>query len=302
MKRMEIKEQLGNLFGLHSVVCENLNTPTNDIVSVTTPTGRFALKLYNPQSRAVADVQWELDLINHLIKNGAPVVQPIPGKHGYVENFVLDGQDRAAALFKWAQGEKPKPAEDTYKLLGKAAGHIHLAADTFTSSLSRESYDIETLIDDPLRRMEKHLIAAGKWQQIFDMGERLKQTVANPALDWGICHMDLTLDNAHRDGDTITVFDFDSAAKSWRALEPHKVLRLSKEYFAAWLDGYRSVRSFKQLDEDAVAAFGVIGDLRVVAWDLGVARSSRGTPKLGVSDLTIITDGWLDWESKNIGK
>jgi len=92
----------------------------------------------------------------------------------------------------------------------------------------------------------------------------------------------------------------DSAGECWRALEPHKVLRLSKEYFRAWLEGYRSVRPFKKLDEDAVAAFGIIGDLRVIAWDLGVATSSRGTPKIGIPELTKIADGWLDWERKNI--
>jgi Ser/Thr protein kinase RdoA (MazF antagonist) len=299
---MSLEEQLESQFGIHDVACERLNTPTNDIVSVTTPTGRFALKLYNPQSRNAADVQWELDLIIYLIQNDAPVVKPLSGRHGYVETFVVDGQDRVAALFEWAQGEKPKPADDTYALLGEAAAQIHRAADTFTSSLSRESYDAKALIDDPLSRMEKYLIAAGRWQQAVEMGERLKQTIADPALDWGICHMDLTLDNVHRSGDTITVFDFDSSAECWRAVEPHKVLRLSKEYFEAWLNGYRSVKPFNRVDEETVAAFGIIGDLRVVAWDLGVATSSRGKPKLGVSDLKDVVDGWLDWERKNIRK
>lgn len=297
---MELAKWLEEHFDLHSVVCENLNTPTNDIISVTTSAGRFALKLYNPQSRTVADVQWELDLIVHLLKNGAPVVKAISSRDKYVKTYVVDGQERAAVLFEWAQGEKPKPTEDTYALLGKAAGQIHNAADTFVSSLSRENYDAEKLIDDPLRRMKDHLIAAGKWQEVVEMGERLKRTIANPALDWGICHMDLTLDNVYRAGDAVTVFDFDSAGACWRALEPHKVLRLSKSYFTAWLEGYRSVRPFSQLDEDAVAAFGIIGDLRVVAWDLGVARSSRGTPKIGIPELKSVVDGWLNWEEENV--
>lgn len=299
---MEMKEQIEDSFNLQNVVCENLNTPTNDVVAVTTPSGRFALKLYNPQSRTVKDVQWELDLIEHLIKNGAPVVKPILGKTGYVETFVTDGQDRAAVLFEWAKGEKPKPTNDTYALLGKAAGQIHQAADTFISSLSRDKYDVEALIDGPLRRMKEHLITAGRWEQIFRLGERLKSTVVNPNLNWGVCHMDLTLDNVYREGDTITVFDFDSSAECWRANEPHKVLLLSKDYFSAWLSGYRSIRPFNQLDEDAVAAFGIIGDLRVIAWDLGVATSSRGIPKIGIPELIIIADGWLDWENKNVKK
>jgi hypothetical protein len=50
----------------------------------------------------------------------------------------------------------------------------------------------------------------------------------------------------------------------------------------------------------AVAAFGILGDLRVVAWKLGVAASSRGTPLLTVRDLPAIVDGWLDWEAVHL--
>ena len=296
---MNLEKQIENHFGLRDVMCEHLNTPTNDVIAVTTPTGRFAFKLYHLH-RTDAEVQWEVDLIVHLMRNGAPVAKPVPGKHGYVESFRVDGQDRVAALFEWAPGVKPAPERDTYILLGRAAAQTHGATDTFTSSLLRESYDAHILIDEQLHRMKNHLSEAKRWKQAVALGERLKQVIANPALDRGICHMDLTLENVHRQGDMITVFDFDSAGECWRAIEPHGVLRSSKEYFEAWLDGYRSVRPFKRDDEIAVAAFSIIGDLRVVAWRLGLARSSRGKPLLGVADLPGIVDSWLDWERENI--
>lgn len=299
--KMNLEQQIGDRFGLSNVICEQLNTPANDVIAVTTPTGRFALKLYHAQ-RTAAAVQWELDLIVHLMQHGAPVAKPVRGKHGYVESLRVDGRDRVAALFEWAAGSKPTPARDTYILLGKAAAQIHQAADTFPSSLLRENYDAHTLIDEQLQRMNRHLREAQRWEQAVALGERLKQVIANPALDHGICHMDLTLDNVHRHGDSLTVFDFDSAGACWRAIEPHGVLRVSKEYFAAWLNGYRSVRPFSQDDEKAVAAFGIIGNLRVVAWKLGVAISSRGKPLLGIADLPGVVDAWLDWEHKNINE
>lgn len=297
---MHLEHQLEAHFGLSGVICEHLNTPTNDVLAITTPVGRFALKLYH-QSRTAAEVQWELDLIIHLQRNGAPVAKPVPGKHGYVESFWVDERERVAALFEWAPGEKPTPERHTYLLLGKAAAHIHHAADTFSSSFPRESYDADTLIDEQLDRMKVLLVEARRWQQAVALGERLKQITANPALDRGICHMDLTLDNVHRHGETMTVFDFDSAGVCWRAIEPHGVLRTSKASFQAWLDGYRSVRPFTRHDEQAVAAFSIIGDLRVVAWRLGVARSSRGTPLLGIADLPGVVDRWLDWERRHVG-
>ncbi len=217
-----------------------------------------------------------------------------------MELLHVDGRDRVAALFEWAAGEKPTPERHTYTLLGKAAAQIHQAADTFTSSFLRESYDAYVLIDEQLLRMKMHLSEAKRWEQTVALGERLKQVLMNPALDRGICHMDLTLDNVHRHGETITVFDFDSAGACWRSIEPHGVLRTSKEYFEAWLEGYRSVRPFSQQDERAVAAFSIIGNLRGVAWELGVARSSRGKPLLGIADLPGVVDTWLDWEQKNM--
>jgi Ser/Thr protein kinase RdoA (MazF antagonist) len=294
---MNLEQHIKNHFGVNSVICEPLNTPTNDVIAVTTPTGRFALKLYHLQ-RTTAEVQWEIDLVIHLIRNGAPVAKPVRGKHGYVETLCVNGRDRAAVLFEWAPGEKPKPTRDTYTLLGKAAAHIHQAADTFVSSFPRESYDACTLIDEQLHRMNMHLLAAKRWKQAVALGERLKQVIANPTLDRGICHMDLTLDNVHRHGESMTVFDFDSAGACWRSIEPYGILRSSKDAFEAWLDSYRSVRPFNQHNEQAVAAFGIIGELRVVAWELGVARSSRGKPLLGIPDLPGIVDAWLDWERR----
>src|SRR5947209_20582936 len=100
---MNLGQDIENYFGLSSVICEQLNTPANDVLAVTTPTGRFALKLYHLH-RTAAEVQWELDLILHLIREGAPVAKPVPGKHGYAEPFCVDGRDRVAALFEWVPG------------------------------------------------------------------------------------------------------------------------------------------------------------------------------------------------------
>lgn len=299
---MRLEDQVEQCYGISDATYQNLNMPTNDMIVVRAQDRKYALKLYNVQSRGVRDVQWEVELVNHLLSHNAPVVRPIRGKHGYVESFIINGQKRAAVLFEWAEGEKPKPSSETYAMIGKAAAQIHLAADSFHSDLPRTSYGAAVLIDDQLERMKGHLVAANRWQQMVEMCDRLRRLLSNRKLDWGVCHMDLTIDNVHLDEGKLAVFDFDSSAKCWRALEPYKVLRQSRDYFDAWLRGYRSIRPFSQLDEQAVAAFGIIGDLRVVAWDLGVARSSRGEPRLKTSDVPGIVDGWLDWEAANIAR
>lgn len=148
--------------------------------------------------------------------------------------------------------------------------------------------------------MKSPLEESGQWQRVFDLTERLRPITTNPALDWGVCHMDLTLDNVHRSGDKLTVFDLDSAGESWRAVEPWGVKKFSEDYFQAWLKGYRSVREFNEDNEKAVAAFSIIEDIRIVVWKLGYARSSRGNPLLQTADLPRVVDEWLAWEQAKI--
>jgi Ser/Thr protein kinase RdoA (MazF antagonist) len=303
MSFMTLEEQLRNSFELESFVWRNLNTLANDVIEITMADGgHYALKLYNTASRKAPDVQWELDLTLHLIKNGAPVVKPVAGKDGYLHNFVIDGQDRATVLFEWVSGEKPQADHATYVLLGNAAALIHNAADTFTSKLPREKYDAAMLIDEQLERIKKPLEESGQWRRVFDLTERLRKIITRPTLDWGVCHMDLTLDNVHRNGDSITVFDLDSAGESWRSIEPWGIKKFSEGYFQAWLEGYRLVRGFNEANERAVAAFGIVGEIRNVVWKLGYARSSRGEPLLQTSDLPKVVDEWLEWEKQEVNK
>jgi Ser/Thr protein kinase RdoA (MazF antagonist) len=292
----ELAGQLAGRYDLCDIGLRHLGTLVNDVVAVTSDKGHFALKLYH-RNRTPEAVQWEIGLLAHLRRGGAPVVRPIPDRGGhYLQSLAVGGQQRLAVLFIWVRGAKPAPEDETYRLLGDAAARIHCASDGFPASPARERYNTAVLVDEQLQRMRHHLLQAGRWKAAVALGARLKARVADPILDQGICHMDLTLDNVHV-ADDLTVFDFDSAGICWRAAEPWGVLRFSSRYFQAWLAGYRQIRPFSTADEAAVAAFGIIADLRVVAWKLGVAASSRGDPLLHGSDLPAVVDGWLDWEA-----
>lgn len=299
----QVAQQLKDLYGLESPDCKNLNTLANYAVEVTSPSGHFALKIYNPASRKPAEVQWEIDLTLHLIKNGAPVAKPVAGKDGkYLQAFVVDGQNLTTVLFEWAAGEKPKPELSTYTLIGEAVARIHKAADTFTSELPREKYDAYELLDDQLKRMKTPLEESGQYQKVYELSERMRKIITNPNLDYGVIHNDLTLDNVHLDGNTLIVFDLDSAGESWRAVEPWGVLRAAEDRFRAWLEGYRSVREFSEDDEKAVAAFAIVEDIRNVVWKLGYAKSSRGEPLMQTNELPQVVDEWLEWERNKISE
>lgn len=298
---MTIEDQLTEKYGLRYPKCKNLHTLANDSFEVLCPDGHFALKVYNATARKPQEIQWEIDLTLHLTENGAPVAPIVAAKDGsHLKTFSVDGQDRVVILFEWAAGEKPKPELSTYTLIGEAAARIHDAADSFASDLPREEFDAYELFDDQLKRMKIPLEESGQWQRVFDLTERMRKIVANPSLDYGIIHNDLTLDNIHLDSGKLVVFDFDSAAKSWRAAEPWGVLKASEDRFKAWLEGYRSVREFSKEDEQAVAAFVIIEDIRNVTWKLGCARSSRGKPLIKTKDIPAVVDEWLEWEAQKV--
>lgn len=277
---------------------KNLHTPTNDVIEVISDQGHFALKLYRATTRD--EIQWEIDLILHLIANNVPVVRPVPGVDSYVNTFVMDGSEYSGVLFEWVEGQKPNNSADTYRLIGQAAAQIHQAADTFTSPLAHTNYDAYLLIDEQITRMQPALVASGQLQKVTDLTERLRAIIANQKLDYGVCHMDLKPDNVHIDNGRMTVFDFNSSGESWRAIEPYRILKLSDKYFQTWLDGYRSVRPFNKANERAVAAFCIIGDIRSIVWDLGFAKSSRGKPLFRADDLPRIVNKWIEWERSKL--
>lgn len=235
-------------------------------------------------------MQWEVALVRHLVAHGAPVAAVV----GEPEVRGVDGVQRVMATFEWAPGAKPSPSTETYVLLGETAARIHAAADSFVRAPDpRRAYGLDVLIDEQLERMGEHLRSIGRYDEVVAMGARLAARVEGRALDHGVCHIDLTLDNVHRDGDTMIAFDLDSAGVCWRAFEPYGVLLFGRHWFADWLRGYRAVRPFSAEDEAAVEAFAVIGDLRVVAWKLGVAESSVGEPLLDERELGGVVDAWL---------
>lgn len=293
----DLRAALVSQYGLGDVEVVALDTLVNDVHAVQAGAGRFALKLYHDR-RSIDDVRWEAALVAHLVDAGAPVAPTVAGTDGEVVRRI---GDRIGVLSEWAPGVKPEPSRETYLLLGATAARIHEAADTFDASPPRVRYDTDLLIDAPLQRMQGQLNVVGRWKAALALADRLKQRLAEERLTRGLCHIDLTLDNVHRDGDAMVAFDFDSAGECWRAFEPYGVLLFSADYFRDWLEGYRSVRRFSKIDEAAVATFAIVGDLRVVAWKLGASDWSPSPPLLSLSELPGVVDGWLALETSPPG-
>lgn len=270
-------------FGIGEIAaCQFFTGGFNDTYQVRTCQGlTYYLRVYRSRWRTLADIRYELDLLNHLQRKGFAAARPIPRRDGslYAELAAPEGT-RYAALFSEAPGklisydQKPEQAAFGY---GQAVARLHNAVVDFSSPHQRFHVDLELLIDAPLRNIAPFLVHRPEvWAYLQHFAADLRQRiVALPAegLEQGFCHGDLQGYHAHVDSDgTLTFFDFDCGGYGYRAydLAVFRWCSRLKEQEAVWwepyLNGYRSTRAISDLDLQAIPLF--VGTRTI--WHMGV--------------------------------
>lgn len=285
----------------------------NDVFRLTAMSGaQYYLKIYRRDWRSPSDVAWEIRIQEHLILGGVSIARPITRRDGsYMTELNAPEGERAAVLYAQAPGSKPRYPFTTelYARFGHASGELHEGLDTAVDTSGRLADDLEALVTAPGRAL-RALFGAGTDERhaIDAIVGRLAEEISqqSPALDWGLCLGDLTLDNitVAQDG-SITFFDFDLAALSWRARDPCGVYAYSRkdpeacDFWDAFLAGYRMVRPFSEADERAVPLMYAAQQF----WDLGheVSRWSQWSGRWRVSPETVTArlaaiQRWIDAE------
>ncbi|MDQ3614275.1 MAG: phosphotransferase [Chloroflexota bacterium] len=258
-----------------------LRSWTNDVYLVETTSDRFVLKLYGVDWRTDSEIRYEIDLLDHLAARGVRVARAIRGVDGdALRHLDLDGRQRQAVLFRYADGAKPQPpfSAEMYYPEGMATAELHRAADDFTSTHHRRPLDLDHLIDQPLALVGSLDIDTATKQAILDFGARLRERIeafADRGLDWGVCHGDLTFDNFHltHDGETVW-YDFDSGGPGWRAIDLQGWAAVQPDRAKdqqAFLRGYREVRPLG--DNDIAASPHLAAALEL--WGLRVDLERR---------------------------
>jgi len=251
----------------------------------------FYLRAYRLQWRTLADVRYELDVLEHLKSKGFPAIRPVPYQDGQLFCAVPAPEGtRYLALFSEATGPEisyDHEPEQMAQRYGRAVAQMHNALDDFSSPHLRFHKDIEHFIDRPLRNIEPLLSRrTDDWSTLKRFAETLRQRIlALPAdeLEQGFCHGDLQGYHAKvaQDG-TLTFFDFDCGGYGYRAYDLAVFLwccRLEEAVAVRWesfLNGYRETRAIK----DAVPLFVCARYL----WHISV--HAQNTPDWGI--------GWLD--------
>jgi Ser/Thr protein kinase RdoA (MazF antagonist) len=263
---------------------------------------RYAFRVYFHGKYYIGapdDFRFELELLDFVAERGVPVARPRPRGDGELLDVLpMEGGDRCAALFTWADGA---PAEERMpeqaRAMGEALGRFHVAADGFSTALPRYRLDLTYLLDRPLAGMRTYLQGIGREAEIdafVPFAEMLRARVlALPTTHagvFGILHGDPHGGNVHFD-DTgrVTLFDFDHGGYGWRIWDVATALGdLPGPSRTALLAGYQALRPLADAERAALPVFRALRPL----WDRGdilAMRTAWGT------EQDAPTDEFTEW-------
>ena len=287
--------------------CQFYSGGFNHTYRLKTADGRtYYLRAYRLPWRTLADIRYELDLLNHLKGKGFPAAQPVPYRDGQCFCAVPapEGQ-RYLALFTEAPGPQISYAhepEQVARRYGQAVARLHNALDDFSGPHPRFHLDLAYFTGRPLPYIQPFLAhRPGDWAYVRHFAAALRERLlALPAgqLEQAACHGDLQGYHANVASDgTLTFFDFDCGGYGYRAYDLAVFLwccRLEDAVAVRWdsfLHGYREERSIADLDLQAVPLFVCARYL----WHMGV--HTQNSPDWGIDFLN---DEYLNTHLKRL--
>ncbi|WP_408894039.1 phosphotransferase [Paenibacillus taichungensis] len=276
----------------------------NDTYRIRTSFGMYILRVYRTEITE-ADVQYELSLLSQLKGILGSSAHTDIGEYiekkdhtGYTVLEAAEGK-RVAVMFRYIEGtENNLEDEQSCYTFGQSAAELHKAMNQVVLEQPRYELDTKFLIDEPLERIINYIGEKNEASSfLHTFARELKERIgvaSKLGLDKGLCHGDMHgNNNAFQQGNQFSHYDFEWAAKGWRAYDLAQVKARKRQsgeqkevLWNALMAGYRSVRSFSTEDEQAVDLFIIARRFWVMGLDVAFIESDMGALDYG-SD-------WLD--------
>lgn len=261
---------------------------SNDTYIVRSAGSRYSLRIYRFDIYPRDEIDFEVDALIHLHKSGFPVAFPIPRMSGgYITELKAPEGLRYALLTAFVDGEPPEyNSVDDFRLCGESAARLHEKSEGFVSEHRKKNLDLKTLADDSLRTIEPFL--SHRPQELASLKyylESIRQSireVGEDDMDIGFCHGDMHGYNAHLHEGVLTHFDFeecgfgyrlfDLATFRWGAVLGEE----QQERWAAFVEGYESVRKISAADIELVDTFVLLRHIWLIAFHMRNAYDFGG--------------------------
>jgi Ser/Thr protein kinase RdoA (MazF antagonist) len=267
------------------VECRFISNGLNDTYMVNTNEKKYILRIYKYNWRSKSEINFELELLNHLVSNGVPVSYPVVKKAGgYFTELLAPEGSRYAILFTYAEGTNSNSKENC-SLYGEQVAKMHVAMEDFHSSHHRFAIDLNHLLTIPLQSIRTLL---SHRPEDIDYLESLSLLLQNrirriaSELSWGVIHGDLHGGNVHFHEGGLTHFDFDCAGYGWRAYDISvflwaKVRGRQKELFknelwSIFLESYRENSALSEPELEVVPTFVAIREIWLMGLHTGNSR------------------------------
>ena len=260
-----------------STRCTLFRRSLNDVYLLSSRDQRYALKIYQSEWRTPAAILTELEAIRHLAAKGIDVVQPIARLDGkwITETLAPEGR-RSAVLFQWVGSEVAKWTNPSHAAqLGRLLAHMHAASDDIPSNGTRPQMTIHYLMEESLARIRQTLEGSPQLAERCDTvvkkaRARLQRAKSQPD-DWGFCHNDLFINNAHIEAGKLVLLDFDWCGYGWRVFDLATFRWAARLYNAekvAWqpfIDEYLQIRPSAASSLEFLGIFMVLRQLWTIA-------------------------------------
>ncbi|PZQ94436.1 MAG: aminoglycoside phosphotransferase [Cereibacter sphaeroides] len=243
------------------------------------------LRLHRPGYRSFEEIRSEIQWVEAVSAQGilrSPAIIPTVAGEKIAHFHDAEGGSQYAVMLEFIPGDHP--SEDrlapSYRDLGRIAATLHDQSDCWEtpSGFSRPTWGIESAIGQ-----EAHW---GRWQDnesvmpddhfLFLKAERkIREQLApygKPEGRWGLIHGDMRVANQIVNENGLYLIDFDDCGYSWHMWELACSMSFMEErpdldiIAAAWIEGYRSVRTLDASDIAVVPAMVMLRRLLLVGW------------------------------------
>lgn len=270
-------------FGLHTVT-ELLNISENGTYRLTDNTRSAILRVHRIDYHSRSAIESELAWLTAIaVDTDIKTPTPIPAGDGeLVIDLKVDGLHRHAVLFESIPGGEPQVGDlaDSFVELGSITATMHQHASRWNppASFSRFSWDIQhTLGDSPRwgRVDAAPSIGAHELSILTRAVDAVKRRLGRFGTSrdrFGLIHADLRIANLMVDDADICVIDFDDCGYGWNLYDFGSAVSFMEDdpflpqWYAAWLQGYRTVRALPAEDEEEIDTFIMLRRLLLLAW------------------------------------
>ncbi len=277
-----------------------LSVGDNDTYLIQTPGWRGVCRVYSLRLQAGfshEERQCELAWLQHLAGRGIRVSTPLKRRDGALLGRIDAPEgSRDFALFTWAEGESDTSlSSEGMELLGQKLAELHLASESFQTSLPRMALNRQRLVDIPMERIAnflRELRMEPELSRLMELAEPIRRrldALPQDGSSYGFIHGDCHGENYHITPDRqVVFFDMDLSGPGWFAYDPAVLLWAMRRAAVplpdivragvAFFTGYQRARPLKQeeleaLDDMILARhFWVMGEHIVDIPSMGMLR------------------------------